>query len=47
VVYLADGRVADQGTHGELLRRNPGYADLVNAYEQDPAADRVGLEEGV
>jgi ATP-binding cassette, subfamily B, bacterial len=38
VVYLADGRVADQGTHAELLARNPGYADLVNAYEQvDPA----------
>ena len=35
VVFLADGRVADQGTHAELLARNPGYADLVNAYEQE------------
>ncbi len=35
VVYLADGRVADQGTHAELLARSPGYADLVNAYEQE------------
>lgn len=35
VVYLADGRVADHGTHGELLARSPGYADLVNAYEQE------------
>lgn len=34
VVYLADGRVADRGTHVELLARNPAYADLVNAYEQ-------------
>ena len=33
VVYLRDGRVADQGTHSELLARAPGYAHLVNAYE--------------
>ncbi|WP_206053880.1 ABC transporter ATP-binding protein [Nocardioides iriomotensis] len=33
VVYLRDGRVADQGTHAELLDRSPGYAHLVNAYE--------------
>ena len=26
VVYLRDGRVADQGTHSELLARSPGYA---------------------
>ena len=35
VVYLKGGRVDDQGTHAELLARNPGYADLVNAYEQE------------
>lgn len=35
VVHLADGRVADRGTHGELLARNPEYARLVNAYETD------------
>ena len=35
VVYLRNGRVADQGTHTELLARSPGYADLVNAYEQE------------
>ncbi len=33
VVLLADGRVADRGSHEELLARNPAYADLVNAYE--------------
>jgi hypothetical protein len=28
--------VADQGTHTELLARSPGYADLVNAYDDSP-----------
>jgi ABC-type multidrug transport system fused ATPase/permease subunit len=40
VVYLADGRVVDHGPHAELLVRSPGYADLVNAYEQ-AAAERA------
>ncbi|SDC96606.1 ABC-type multidrug transport system, ATPase and permease component [Nocardioides lianchengensis] len=34
VVHLEDGRVADRGTHAELLERSPSYARLVNAYEQ-------------
>jgi len=33
VVHLEDGRVADRGTHAELLERSPSYAHLVNAYE--------------
>jgi ATP-binding cassette, subfamily B, bacterial len=33
VVFLRDGEVVDQGPHDELLRRNPAYAALVNAYE--------------
>lgn len=33
VVHLADGRVADRGTHAELLARSAAYARLVNAYE--------------
>lgn len=33
VVHLEDGRVADRGTHAELLDRSPSYARLVNAYE--------------
>ena len=37
VIYLADGRIVDRGTHDELLPRSPAYADLVNAYEQQPA----------
>jgi ABC-type multidrug transport system fused ATPase/permease subunit len=35
VVYLEGGHIDDQGTHAELLARNAGYADLVNAYEQE------------
>ena len=34
VVHLAEGRIADRGTHGELIDRSPVYARLVNAYEQ-------------
>ncbi len=34
VVHLDGGRVADRGTHRELLGRSPDYARLVNAYEQ-------------
>ncbi|WP_309648640.1 ABC transporter ATP-binding protein [Nocardioides sp.] len=36
VLHLEGGRIADRGTHAELLARNPSYAHLVNAYEQDP-----------
>jgi ABC-type multidrug transport system fused ATPase/permease subunit len=42
VVYLRDGKVADRGTHAELLARNPGYADLVNAYEAEHQGEPVG-----
>jgi ATP-binding cassette, subfamily B, bacterial len=33
VVFLRGGVVTDRGSHDELLRRNPAYAELVNAYE--------------
>ena len=33
VLFLDDGRIADRGTHDELLGRNQAYARLVNAYE--------------
>jgi ATP-binding cassette, subfamily B, bacterial len=39
VVHLADGRVADRGSHAELLGRSPAYAHLVNAYEHVPAGE--------
>ncbi|WP_246081796.1 ABC transporter ATP-binding protein [Nocardioides litoris] len=37
VLHLAEGRVADRGTHADLLVRSPDYARLVNAYEQQEA----------
>jgi ABC-type multidrug transport system fused ATPase/permease subunit len=37
VVYLAGGRIADRGTHTDLLGRNSDYAGLVNAYETSTA----------
>ncbi len=35
VLFLHGGRIADRGTHQELLERNPAYATLVNAYEAE------------
>lgn len=32
VVHLEGGRVADRGTHAELLARDPGYRELATAY---------------
>lgn len=37
VVFVEDGRVADQGPHVDLMQRRPGYARLVQAYEEDAA----------
>ncbi|GAB6984688.1 ABC transporter ATP-binding protein [Nocardioides pyridinolyticus] len=47
VVHLQDGRIADRGTHAELLERSPAYARLVNAYEHQPelGAELVGEAE--
>jgi ATP-binding cassette, subfamily B, bacterial len=38
VVFVEDGRVVAQGTHDELLRSVPGYAALLEAYDDDAAA---------
>jgi ATP-binding cassette, subfamily B, bacterial len=38
VVFVEDGRVVAQGTHDELLRTVPGYAALLEAYDDDAAA---------
>ncbi|MGI8664235.1 MAG: ABC transporter ATP-binding protein [Acidimicrobiales bacterium] len=37
VLYLEDGRIVDQGSHDQLLRRQHGYEELVRAYELDRA----------
>ncbi len=35
VLFVADGRIADHGTHRELYDRLPAYRDLVDAFETD------------
>ncbi len=38
VVFVEDGRVAAHGHHADLMRTMPGYARLIEAYEEDAAA---------
>jgi len=35
VIHVDGGTVVDAGEHRELLARDPGYRDLVTAYEVD------------
>jgi ABC-type multidrug transport system fused ATPase/permease subunit len=35
VVYVDERRVVAHGLHDDLLRTTPGYARLVQAYEED------------
>ncbi|MCA2212350.1 ABC transporter ATP-binding protein [Jidongwangia harbinensis] len=46
VVYLENGRVAAIGTHTDLMATEPGYLNLVTAYEQ-AEAERALEESGV
>lgn len=45
VVFLAGGRVADHGTHRELMQRRAGYRSLVEAFETDRAGSEPGEPE--
>ena len=38
VLYVADGRIVDHGTHDELMERVPDYRTLVEAFETDREA---------
>jgi ATP-binding cassette subfamily B protein len=38
VVLLDDGRVADDGTHDELMARNPAYRELLTGLDAEAAA---------
>jgi ABC-type multidrug transport system fused ATPase/permease subunit len=38
VVFMSSGRVAAHGTHDELLEREAGYREIVEAFEADRAA---------
>ncbi len=42
VVFVDEGRVVAQGTHTDLLGTQPGYARLVQAYENEAAARAGG-----
>jgi len=45
VVHVDRGRVVDAGSHADLLKRDPGYRELVLAYEEDTkrqAAEEAG-----
>ena len=41
VIYLDEGRVVAHGRHADLLATQPGYARLLQAYEDDAAARRA------
>jgi ATP-binding cassette, subfamily B, bacterial len=35
VIFVDDGSIVGRGTHEELYRTVPAYADLIDAYEQE------------
>ena len=46
VAWMDDGRVVDEGTHAELLERQPGYRHLVTAYEEAALAAARPADDG-
>ena len=47
VVYVEHGRVVARGSHTELVASTPGYALLVNAYDDEVARRRALVEAAV
>ncbi len=47
VIFVDDGRIVAHGTHDELMATTPGYARILEAYEQDAAAraEKAGDED--
>lgn len=45
VVHLHGGTVVDQGTHAELLERDPGYRELATAYQEESERRGALVEE--
>ena len=46
VLHLDEGRIAGRGTHDQLLATSPAYAQLVNAYEDQPEDQPDGGPDG-
>lgn len=42
VVYVVGGRAVDHGRHDDLMRRLPGYRELMEAFEADRTRDEIG-----
>lgn len=43
IVLIADGRVADQGSHDQLIKANDAYRRLHDPARNAPPAGNVGL----
>jgi ATP-binding cassette subfamily B (MDR/TAP) protein 1 len=43
IVVMSQGRVVEQGTHGELLAKNAHYAALVRAQDLDSGGDEANF----
>lgn len=39
IVFVESGRILDRGTHDQLMLRQPGYAELITAYDKPDDAD--------
>ena len=42
VLFMANGRIVDHGTHDRLMRDVRAYRELIEAFEADRAAPSTG-----